>query len=131
MVTTIVVKQGLYKWAWIPALPLGWDLIVTMTASWQKLFSTDPAIGYWKQHQLYAAARDAGLTSFKTAKTPEAMDAVIRNTFVQGTLSAIFASLVLVVVAAGAWTCLRAVRAGALRRCRRESVGAMLLTQAR
>ncbi|MBN7551736.1 carbon starvation protein A, partial [Mycobacteroides abscessus subsp. abscessus] len=106
VVTTIVVKQGLYKWAWIPALPLGWDLIVTMTASWQKLFSTDPAIGYWKQHQLYAAARDAGLTSFKTAKTPEAMDAVIRNTFVQGTLSAIFASLVLVVVAAGAWTCL-------------------------
>lgn len=102
VVTTIVVKQGLYKWAWIPALPLGWDLIVTMTASWQKLFSTDPAIGYWKQHQLYAAARDAGLTSFKTAKTPEAMDAVIRNTFVQGTLSAIFASLVLVVVAAGA-----------------------------
>ncbi|SHO99113.1 Probable carbon starvation protein (CstA) [Mycobacteroides abscessus subsp. abscessus] len=114
VVTTIVVKQGLYKWAWIPALPLGWDLIVTMTASWQKLFSTDPAIGYWKQHQLYAAARDAGLTSFKTAKTPEAMDAVIRNTFVQGTLSAIFASLVLVVVAAGAWTCLRAVRAGGL-----------------
>ncbi|SIJ48413.1 Probable carbon starvation protein (CstA) [Mycobacteroides abscessus subsp. bolletii] len=114
VVTTIVVKQRLYKWAWIPALPLGWDLIVTMTASWQKLFSTDPAIGYWKQHQLYAAARDAGLTSFKTAKTPEAMDAVIRNTFVQGTLSAIFASLVLVVVAAGAWTCLRAVRAGGL-----------------
>ncbi|CPY87246.1 Probable carbon starvation protein (CstA) [Mycobacteroides abscessus] len=70
VVTTIVVKQGLYKWAWIPALPLGWDLIVTMTASWQKLFSTDPAIGYWKQHQLYAAARDAGLTSFKTAKPP-------------------------------------------------------------
>ncbi|MDM2136478.1 carbon starvation CstA family protein, partial [Mycobacteroides abscessus] len=32
VVTTIVVKQGLYKWAWIPALPLGWDLIVTMTA---------------------------------------------------------------------------------------------------
>ncbi|SKG08636.1 carbon starvation protein [Mycobacteroides abscessus subsp. massiliense] len=114
VVTTIVVKQGLYKWAWIPALPLGWDLIVTMTASWQKLFSTDPAIGYWKQHQLYAAARDAGLTSFKTAKTPEAMDAVIRNTFVQGTLSAIFASLVLVVVAAGTCTCLRAVRAGGL-----------------
>ena len=30
---------------------------------------------YWKQHQLYADARDAGLTTFKTAKTPEAIDA--------------------------------------------------------
>lgn len=114
VVLTVVVKQRLYKWAWIPAVPLAWDLIVTMTASWQKIFSSDPAVGYWKQHQLYADARDAGLTTFKTAKTPEAIDAVIRNTFVQGTLSIVFASLVLVVVAAAAWTCLRAVRAGGL-----------------
>ncbi|MBB4854863.1 carbon starvation protein [Mycobacteroides chelonae] len=114
VVLTVVVKKRLYTWAWIPAIPLAWDLTVTMTASWQKIFSADPAVGYWKQHQLYAAARDAGLTSFKTAKTPEAIDAVIRNTFVQGTLSAVFASLVLVVVAAALWTCLRAVRAGGL-----------------
>lgn len=114
VVLTVTVKQRLYTWAWIPGIPLAWDLIVTMTASWQKIFSSDPAVGYFTQHRLYAAARDAGLTTFKTAKTPEAIDAVIRNTFVQGTLSVAFASLVLVVVAAGAWTCLRAVRAGGL-----------------
>ncbi|WP_134071661.1 carbon starvation CstA family protein [Mycobacteroides salmoniphilum] len=114
VVLTVTVKQRLYTWAWIPGIPLAWDLIVTMTASWQKIFSSDPAVGYFTQHRLYAAARDAGLTTFKTAKTPEAIDAVIRNTFVQGTLSVVFASLVLVVVAAGAWTCLRAVRSGGL-----------------
>ncbi|WP_134063144.1 carbon starvation CstA family protein [Mycobacteroides salmoniphilum] len=114
VVLTVTVKQRLYTWAWIPGIPLAWDLIVTMTASWQKIFSSDPAVGYFTQHRLYAAARDAGLATFKTAKTPEAIDAVIRNTFVQGTLSVVFASLVLVVVAAGAWTCLRAVRSGGL-----------------
>ncbi|WP_078292874.1 carbon starvation CstA family protein [Mycobacterium sp. D16R24] len=114
VVLTVTVKQRLYTWAWIPGIPLAWDLTVTMTASWQKIFSPDPAVGYFTQHRLYAAARDAGLTTFKTAKTPEAIDAVIRNTLVQGTLSVVFASLVLVVVAAGAWTCLRAVRSGGL-----------------
>lgn len=39
----------------------------------------------------FAAAADAGLTTFKTAKTPAEIDAVVRKTFIQGTLSIIFA----------------------------------------
>ena len=41
VVTVVVIKQGHLKWAWIPGIPLLWDLIVTMTASWQKIFSGD------------------------------------------------------------------------------------------
>ena len=33
VVTTVLIKKKLYKWAWIPGVPLVWDLIVTMTAS--------------------------------------------------------------------------------------------------
>ena len=47
VVTVVVIKRGLLKWAWIPGVPLAWDLIVTMTASWQKIFSGDPKLGYW------------------------------------------------------------------------------------
>ncbi len=112
VVMTIVVKRGLYKWAWIPGVPLVWDLIVTMTASYQKIFSDIPAIGYWKQHSLFVDAKNQGLTEFQTAKTAEAIDAVIRNTFIQGTLSIIFAVLVLIVVAAGTLVCIKAVRGG-------------------
>ena len=43
-------QEGLLKWAWIPAIPLFWDLTVTLTASWQKIFSGDPKLGYWTQH---------------------------------------------------------------------------------
>ncbi|MBJ7352935.1 MAG: carbon starvation protein A, partial [Rhodococcus sp.] len=91
-------------------IPLAWDLIVTMTASYQKIFSSTPAIGYWTQHSQFRDAKEQGLSSFGSAKTPEAIDAVIRNTFIQGTLSIIFAVLVLVVVIAGVIVCIRAVR---------------------
>ena len=89
------------KWAWIPGVPLMWDLIVTMTASWQKIFSGDPKVGYWSQHAQYVDAKDAGKTAFGAAKNAGQIDAVIRNTFIQGTLSVIFAVLVVIVFAAG------------------------------
>ncbi|ORI18043.1 carbon starvation protein A [Rhodococcus sp. 1163] len=114
VVMTIVVKRGYYKWAWIPGVPLIWDLIVTMTASYQKIFSDIPAIGYWKQHSIFVDAKAQGLTEFQSAKTSEAIDAVIRNTFIQGTLSIIFAVLVLIVAVAGLVVCIKAIRAGGL-----------------
>ncbi|MBF6412022.1 carbon starvation CstA family protein [Nocardia cyriacigeorgica] len=111
VVLTILVKKGLTKWIWIPGIPLVWDLIVTMTASWQKIFSADPKVGYWKQHEICQNAQQAGKLCL-TAKTPEDVDAVVRNTFIQGTLSIVFAVLVLIVTVVGAIVCYRAWRAG-------------------
>ncbi|BBZ05315.1 carbon starvation protein A [Mycolicibacterium chitae] len=110
VVTVVVIKKGHLKWAWIPGLPLLWDLIVTMTASWQKIFSGDPKVGYWTQHAQYVAAKAAGESSFGAAKTPDEIDAVIRNTFIQGTFSIVFAVLVLIVVAAGVVVALQSIR---------------------
>ncbi|MBF6318593.1 carbon starvation protein A [Nocardia cyriacigeorgica] len=111
VVLTILVKKGLTKWIWIPGIPLVWDLIVTMTASWQKIFSADPKVGYWKQHEICQNAQQAGKLCL-TAKTPEDVDAVVRNTFIQGTLSIVFAILVLIVTVVGVIVCYRAWRAG-------------------
>ncbi|MER7454496.1 carbon starvation CstA family protein [Nocardia beijingensis] len=111
VVLVIVVKKGLAKWAWIPAIPLVWDLLVTMTASWQKIFSADPKLGYWKQHSICQAAQDAGKLCL-TAKTQDDMNAIVRNTFIQGTLSIVFALLVLIVAVVGALVAFRAWRSG-------------------
>jgi carbon starvation protein len=97
---------------WIPAIPLLWDLIVTLTASWQKIFSGDPRVGFWTQHFQYRNALDAGETSFGAAKNVDAMEAVIRNTFIQGTLSIVFALMVVIVFAAGVVMVIRALRGG-------------------
>ncbi|OBG90543.1 carbon starvation protein CstA [Mycobacterium sp. E3251] len=110
VITVIVVKKGLLKWAWIPGIPLLWDLAVTLTASWQKIFSADPNVGYWTQHFQYLAARNAGKTSFGSAKNAHQLDEVIRNTFVQGTLSILFALVVVIVVITGVVVALSAMR---------------------
>ncbi|MGV0791729.1 carbon starvation CstA family protein [Mycolicibacterium sp. XJ1819] len=109
VVTVVVIKKGLLKWAWIPGIPLLWDLVVTLTASWQKIFSADPKVGYWKQHSICEAAQQAGQLCL-SAKTPGDVDKIVRNTFIQGSLSIIFASLVVVVFVAGVIMALRAIR---------------------
>ncbi|KUI20573.1 carbon starvation protein CstA [Mycobacterium sp. GA-1285] len=114
VVTVVIVKKGLLKWAWIPGVPLLWDLTVTMTASWQKIFSGDPKVGYWTQHFQYRNAKDAGETTFGAAKNAGELDAVIRNTFIQGTLSIVFALLVLIVFVAGVVMVIRTLRGTAL-----------------
>ncbi|MDT5362987.1 MAG: carbon starvation protein [Mycobacterium sp.] len=111
VVTVVVIKRGLLKWVWIPGVPLLWDLTVTMTASWQKIFSGDPKLGYWKQHSICEAAQEAAKLCL-TAKTPGDVDKIVRNTFIQGTLSIVFASLVVIVFAAGVMVALKAIRGG-------------------
>lgn len=112
VVTVVVIKKGLLKWAWIPGIPLLWDLTVTLTASWQKIFSGDPAVGYWTQHAHYVAARNAGKTSFGSAKDAHQLTDVIRNTAIQGTLSIVFAAAVVTVVVAGIIAALKSIRGG-------------------
>ena len=84
VVFTVLIKKRVYKWAWIPGVPLVWDLVVTLTASYQKIFSPVPAIGYFAQHNAFAAAQAAGAQSFGTASSPAAIDAVVRNTLRPG-----------------------------------------------
>ena len=117
VVTVIVIKMGrlkrALKWALIPGVPLLWDLTVTLTASWQKIFSGDPDVGYWTQHSQYLAARNAGKTKFGSAENAHQLNEVIRNTFIQGTLSIIFATVVVIVLVAGVIVAFKAIRGSA------------------
>jgi carbon starvation protein len=111
VVTVVLIKKGLLKWAWVPGIPLLWDLTVTLTASWQKIFSADPKLGYWKLHSICSAAQEAGKLC-STAKTPGDVEKIVRNTFIQGSLSILFATLVVIVFVAGVLVALRAIRGG-------------------
>jgi carbon starvation protein len=44
--TTILLKMGRLKWIWVTLLPMAWLVTITMTASWQKIFSPNPRIGF-------------------------------------------------------------------------------------
>ncbi|MGP3985162.1 carbon starvation CstA family protein, partial [Streptomyces sp. 3N207] len=107
--TTLLVKSGRLKWAWVTAVPLVWDAVVTLTASWQKVFSTDPRVGFFQQRADYQDAIDQGKV-IAPAKSMDDMHTIVTNSTVDGVLSALFAILVIVVLADAARTCVRAVR---------------------
>jgi carbon starvation protein len=107
--TTILVKSGRLKWAWVTAVPLAWDAAVTLTASWQKVFSDNPAIGFFAQRDRYADALDRGEV-LAPAKSLDDMNAVVTNSTVDGVLSALFAILVILVIANAMWVCWKAIR---------------------
>ena len=44
--TTIILKNGKARYAWVTLLPLAWLLMVTLTAGWQKVFAADPRLGF-------------------------------------------------------------------------------------
>ncbi|EMQ97191.1 carbon starvation CstA family protein [Paeniglutamicibacter gangotriensis] len=98
VIMTIVAKRGNFKYLWIVVLPLAFATVVTVYASFLKIFSTVPAVGYFAQHNAHKGALERGETSFGSAKNVEAMEAVVRNTGVQGWLSVIFLVLSLIVI---------------------------------
>ncbi|GGD90691.1 carbon starvation CstA family protein [Microbacterium murale] len=111
VVLAIVAKRGksYVKWLWIVALPLAFTAVITISASLYKIFSPVPQIGYWANHFKYRAAQESGDASLGDAATVEA---VIRNTAVQGTLSIIFVVLAIVVMIMAVIVAIKALRNG-------------------
>ncbi len=71
-------------------------------------------MGYWTQHFQYAAAQASGKSAFGSAKTPGQLADVVRNTFVQGTLSILFAAVVVVVLGAAIIVICKAIGGGGI-----------------
>ncbi|OCG75827.1 carbon starvation CstA family protein [Microbacterium sediminis] len=114
IVLTIVARRRTFGSLWIVALPLAFVTVVTTVASLYKIFSPVPAVGYWAQHVAFREALAAGETSFGTAPTVEAMQAVVRNTFIQGSLSIVFLVLTLIVITASLVRVVQAFRSTAV-----------------
>jgi carbon starvation protein len=58
--TGILVKTARIRYVWVTAVPLAWITIVTTTAAWQKIFSTDVKLGFFAAANDLAAKLAAG-----------------------------------------------------------------------
>jgi carbon starvation protein len=58
--TTVLLKMDRLRWIWVTLLPMAWLIIVTMTASYQKIFDANPRIGFLSYANALAAQIAAG-----------------------------------------------------------------------
>jgi len=94
--TTILIKMGKRRYAWVTLLPMAWLAVVTQTAAYQKMFHADPRIGF-----LAEASRLDGLIasgSVAAARLAET-ERLIFNNRLDAAVTALFAVLVIVIVA--------------------------------
>lgn len=70
--TGILVKSGKLKFAWVSGLPLAWLVVITTTAAWEKIFSSDIRVGFFSAANDMAAKLAAGaLPPEKAAVAPQ------------------------------------------------------------
>jgi carbon starvation protein len=72
--TTILLKMGRMRWIWVTLAPMAWLVIITMTASYQKVFDANPRIGFLSGASQLAAQIAAGaIPAAKIAETQRLM----------------------------------------------------------
>jgi len=93
--TTILIKMGKARFMWVTLAPLTWLVAVTMTASFQKIWHTNPRIGFLAHAQMLADQIAAGtIPAEKIVETQR----LIFNDRLDAVVTGVFAGLVLLIL---------------------------------
>ena len=107
--TVVLFKMKRQQFAWVTLVPTVWLLICTLTAGSQKIFHSNPKIGFLAHADKFQAAiaQDQLLAP---AKTMAQMHQIVFNDYLDASLAAIFMLVVLSVVFYGIKACWAAWR---------------------
>jgi len=97
--TTVLIKMGRGRFAWVTLAPLGWLVCVTMTASWQKIWHPNPRVGFLAHARLLT--EQMALGRIPAARMVETQRLVF-NDRLDAAVTAVFALLVVVILAESA-----------------------------
>ena len=93
--TTLIIKSGKARYAWVTLLPLTWVLAATLTAGWQKVFASNPRLGFLAHAETVVDQMAAGgMDSARGARLlfNDRLDAVVTLSFMTVTLLVVLAS---------------------------------------
>jgi carbon starvation protein len=107
--TVVLFKMKRERYAWVTIVPTAWLVVCTVTAGLQKVFSADPAVGFLSHAARFADAAATGKI-LTPAKSVGEMSRIAFNDYVDATLAALFAAIVVAMVAYGVLACIRAMR---------------------
>jgi carbon starvation protein len=99
--TTVIIKMGRARYAWVTILPLAWLAVVTLTAGYQKIFSADPKLGFLSHVRavegvLASRALPAGVQTLADARR------LVLNDRIDAAVAAFFLISVIVIIVASA-----------------------------
>ncbi len=97
--TTVIVRMGRAKLAWVTIVPLTWLVIVTTTAALTKIFDSNPRIGFLAHARVFTDALAAGELP-RGAPTIEAARTIIFNDRLDAAVAAFFLAAVWVILIA-------------------------------
>jgi carbon starvation protein len=93
--TTVLLKMGRKRWVWVTLAPMAWIVTITMTASFQKIFDSNPRIGFLANANLLTAQIAAGKVPLaKLADTQR----LIFNQKLDAAVTAVLALMVIVLI---------------------------------
>ncbi|HET9799384.1 MAG TPA: carbon starvation CstA family protein [Gemmatimonadaceae bacterium] len=96
--TTVIIKMGKARYAWITLLPLAWLVVVTMTGGAAKMFSPEPRLGFLAHASMLRAAEAAG-TLPPGVKSAGDLSRMIANDYLDAAVAAFFMLSVVVILA--------------------------------
>jgi carbon starvation protein len=99
--TTIIIKMGKARYAWVTILPLAWLALVTLTAGWQKIFSPDPKLGFLSHARLVRETLARGTLPAGVQSIGDA-GRLILNDRIDAAVAAFFLLSVIVILVASA-----------------------------
>jgi carbon starvation protein len=101
--TTIIIKMGKAKYAFVTVLPMIWLVIVTTTASLTKIFGADPRVGFlshadWVRQKLLVGELPAGVKDIAGAER------LIFNDQLNSVVAGFFLVAAAIILADSMWT---------------------------
>lgn len=105
--TGILIKQGKLRYSWVTGAPLLWLAIITTTATWEKVVSSDPRIGFLAAaNQMAAKLASGAMPPEQAAVAPQ----LIFNQRLDAVLAVMLSAILWVVIADMVRVSLRVIR---------------------
>jgi carbon starvation protein len=99
--TTVIIKMGKARYAWVTILPLVWLVLVTMTAGIEKIISADPKLGFLSHAGVVSAQIASGALPPAVQTIGDARRLIV-NDYIDAAVAAFFLISVVVILVASA-----------------------------
>jgi carbon starvation protein len=100
--TTVIIRMGRARFAWVTLAPLAWLVVVTSTAGLQKIFAGDPRLGFLAHANAFAAQLAAGTLPRGIASEAAARQMIL-NDRLDAAVAGFFLVCVWVIVLTSVW----------------------------